>query len=645
MLHAFNAGFFVQGDDGSMTPKVVHGKFTTAPPSGITTTRSTGECAPGSSSGCLPRGAELWAFVPQELLPHLKWSAAQDYTHVAYMDLKPKVTDARILCDTGVPGNPNPTCWTGQSATGTHPAGWGTILIAGMRLGGSCGVCSTTTVDAAGNLANGGGPPMTVTADFTGSGKSTRAFYSAYYVFDITDPEQDPVLLWTLTDSNLGLTTSFPAVVRVSPKADAKTDNTNAKWVAVFGTGPTSYIGASTQTAQFIVVNLATGPSYTISNPTNGSLHSVACTSAVPCDKANLNTAYTGNSPAYPTGASNSFLADVISLDSNLDYRVDVMYAGTVMTNSASPPTFIGKMYRLTTSPASGNSPHTFSNWGLSSGSSQVPTVLLATFPCTPTPCTGTTNVGPITAGSTVSADDTNSIWVFFGTGRFFTQADKGSTDAQFFFGVKDPVANTTSCFESSPTSCQRNDLLDVSNVTVCVVGVGSCDTSNQVTGLAGVSTFSGTGTTSLAGVVANKQGWFVTYPTAGERALSNPTLLGGTVFFTTFIPVNDICIASGNGNLYALFYLTGSAYSQATIGTSRRGATVAKTISLGTGLPSQMAVQIGAQGAGTSRLSSTSGCAGRVTGYIQASTGVLGQLCGQPAFSVWSRMISWRDL
>src|SRR5947209_17171463 len=60
MLHAFNAGFFVQGDDGSMTPKVVHGKFTTAPPSGITTTRSTGECAPGNSSGCLPRGAELW---------------------------------------------------------------------------------------------------------------------------------------------------------------------------------------------------------------------------------------------------------------------------------------------------------------------------------------------------------------------------------------------------------------------------------------------------------------------------------------------------------------------------------------------------------------------------------------------------------
>src|SRR5207249_1669852 len=263
MLHAFNAGFFIQGDDPSTPTVVERGRFATSLPS----------CDPTVSPWCSqvrsgnPKlGAELWAFVPQELLPQLKWSAAQDYTHVAYMDLKPKVTDARIFCDSG---NPNATCSNGQAAPGTHPGGWGTILIAGMRLGGSCGVCSTSAVDGAGNLTNGGGPPMTVTADFTGSGKSTRAFYSAYYVFDITDPEQDPVLLWTLTDSNLGLTTSFPAVVRVSPKADAKTDNTNAKWVAVFGTGPTSYIGASTQAAQFIVVNLATGPSYTITNPTN----------------------------------------------------------------------------------------------------------------------------------------------------------------------------------------------------------------------------------------------------------------------------------------------------------------------------------------------------------------------------------------
>ena len=487
---------------------------------------------------------------------------------------------------------------------------------------------------------------MTVTADFTGSGTSTRAFYAAYYVFDITDPEQDPVLLWTLTDASLGLTTSVPAVVRVSPTADAKTDNTNAKWVALLGTGPTSYIGASTQASQFIAVNLATGPDYIISHPATGSLHSVSCSGSQKCDKAVLNTAISGNSPAFSTGDSNSFMGDVISLDANLDYRGDAIYAGNVITNSSSPPTYIGKMYRLATGAISGTHPETFSNWGVLSGTTRVPTVLLATFACTPTPCTGTTKVGPITAGSTVTSDDTNNFWVYFGTGRFFAQTDKGNTDAQYFFGVKDPVANTTSCIETSTTSCQRNDLLDVSNVTVCVVGVGSCTTSTQVAGLAGGSTsFSGSGT-SLQGLVLSKQGWFMTFPIAGERSLSNPTILGGTVFFTTFIPINDFCIASGSGNLYALFYLTGSAYQQSSIGTTGvGGGTVAKYISLGTGLPSQMAVQIGAQGTGTSGASSSTGCAGRVTGFIQASTGVLGSLCGTPALSVWSRLISWRDL
>jgi hypothetical protein len=72
----------------------------------------------------------------------------------------------------------------------------------------------------------------------------------------------------------------------------------------------------------------------------------------------------------------------------------------------------------------------------------------------------------------------------------------------------------------------------------------------------------------------------------------------------------------------------------------------ISRSIALGTGMPSQMAVQIGSQGSGTSGTSgSGSGCAGRVTGYIQASTGVLGQVCGKPALSVYSRMISWRDL
>jgi Tfp pilus tip-associated adhesin PilY1 len=118
-------------------------------------------------------------------------------------------------------------------------------------------------------------------------------------------------------------------------------------------------------------------------------------------------------------------------------------------------------------------------------------------------------------------------------------------------------------------------------------------------------------------------------------------------VFFTTFTPDNDICSAGGTGNLYSLYYLTGGAYSQSTIGTSPSGAnmTISRSISLGNGLPSQMAVQIGAQGTGTAGGASSSGCTGHLTGYIQSSTGVLGQVCGNTALGPWSRLISWREL
>src|SRR6266508_4078264 len=163
------------------------------------------------------------------------------------------------------------------------------------------------------------------------------------------------------------------------------------------------------------------------------------------------------------------------------------------MTNSSSPPAYIGKMYHLATGAASSTgTPTNLSTWGIaSSTSSRLPTVLLATFTCGPSPCTGSTLVGPITSGASVSGDNNNNIWVFFGTGRFFSQSDKGNVDPQYYFGVKDPVANSTSCTESTTTSCQKNNLLDVSNVSVCLAGVGTCTTTNQVTGIAGITDYS----------------------------------------------------------------------------------------------------------------------------------------------------------
>ncbi|MEK7837673.1 MAG: PilC/PilY family type IV pilus protein, partial [candidate division NC10 bacterium] len=135
MLHAFNAGFFTADDaviSGSGSADTVQVRFSTTPK------------VKGSATACarLPcdaavtqydfratgpaLGAELWGYIPQDLLPQLRWMTSTLYDHVYYVDLKPKITDVRIF-----------------TADADHPGGWGTILIGGFRMGGSCSNCGS----------------------------------------------------------------------------------------------------------------------------------------------------------------------------------------------------------------------------------------------------------------------------------------------------------------------------------------------------------------------------------------------------------------------------------------------------------------------------------------------------------------------
>ncbi|MCS6896589.1 MAG: PilC/PilY family type IV pilus protein, partial [Nitrospira sp.] len=265
MLHAFNAGFYHRGDNPATTNVIEHGWFTKTPT---------------DNSGGPNLGAELWAFVPYQLLPQLQWLARADYSHVYYVDLKPKVSDVRIF-----------------TPDADHPDGWGTILIGGFRMGGSCGTCTAST----------GAPPMTVNI-----GGTNRTFYSAYFVLDITNPEVDPRLLWVFTDSGLGLTTAYPAITRVNPTSDAPTNKTNEKWYAIFGSGPNGYQAdlpaTPSQTAKLYVVDLATGPGTGNSNVTT-----------------------------LPVGTWRSFMGHIIAVDKDLDYRGDVVYSGRTIHDGALP--------------------------------------------------------------------------------------------------------------------------------------------------------------------------------------------------------------------------------------------------------------------------------------------------------------------
>jgi len=189
MLHAFWAGKFHDGDDPD-TGAVERGWYS------------------DESNFETNLGDEDWAYIPYNLLPHLKWLTDRNYAHVYYVDQKPRVADVKIF-----------------TPDANHPNGWGTILIGGMRLGGGT---------------------IQVTDNF-GSGVETRVFRSAYFAFDITVPEA-PRLLWEFTDPSLGLTTSYPTIAKI-----------NDSYFLVFGSGPTNYNGTSDQQAHVFVIDLLTG--------------------------------------------------------------------------------------------------------------------------------------------------------------------------------------------------------------------------------------------------------------------------------------------------------------------------------------------------------------------------------------------------
>jgi hypothetical protein len=224
MLHAFKLGrltYTWTGQTSTQKAKLID------PSSGTV-------CAPTDPTSC---GAEMWAFIPQSVLPYLKYLAEPGYCHVYSIDLSPYIFDASI----GVPGS-------GDISGSTRPSDgstWRTILIGGMRFGGA-----TKPVDS--NCAT--NTPDGVCAPASGKG------YSSYFALDVTD-QANPKLLWEFSDQYLGFATTGPAIVRVGDKAN------NGKWFVVLGSGPTGpistsdqqFLGHSDQSLKLFVLDLKTG--------------------------------------------------------------------------------------------------------------------------------------------------------------------------------------------------------------------------------------------------------------------------------------------------------------------------------------------------------------------------------------------------
>jgi type IV pilus assembly protein PilY1 len=165
-------------------------------------------------------GDELWAYIPKAVLPHLKWLSDPEYTHTYYVDLTPKVFDAKI--------------------GGAGKNEWGTFLLVGLNMGGK-DISLDLDADAA-------------TRESTSS--------PSYSLIDVTDPV-NPKLMWERSYEGLGMSRSEPVIIKIGGEirgADGLVNSPRGeKWLAVFGSGPTDYDGLSDQPGRVYVVDLKTG--------------------------------------------------------------------------------------------------------------------------------------------------------------------------------------------------------------------------------------------------------------------------------------------------------------------------------------------------------------------------------------------------
>jgi len=444
-------------------------------------------------------GEEQWAFIPRNVLPYLKYLADPAYSHLYLVDGSTKIVDASVGydVDTSVAAFDGAVCaadtyWDCKKVAST--TSWRTILIGSMGIGGASRLTSDATC-----------------TDKVATGSCVKspledAGFSSYYALDVTNPAS-PQFLWDFSDPSMGYSTTGAAVARIAytDAAGKPYRESNGRWYAVIGNGPTGpidtathqFLGNSDKNLKIFVLDLKLGPK-------------------------------SGFQFEHDSTLVNAFAGSLADATIDTDrwkkisdgfYSDDALYFGYSQCTAncaTAEPTWNGGVARLLThenpDPA---------QWEL--------TQLIS-------------NTGPVTSSIGRLQDRRNhKLWLYFGTGRYFFKEDDKSSLARKLIGVKDP------CYKGNddivaPTGDACRTIIDFSS------GTGFVDQS----------TISAT---------AVDKGWYITLdaenvPNAGyaaERSITDPVAMtNGAVFFTTFKPSVDICNFGGHSFMWGVKYDTG---------------------------------------------------------------------------------------
>jgi type IV pilus assembly protein PilY1 len=303
-----------------------------------------------------------------------------------------------------------------------------------------------------------------------------------------------------------------------------------------------------------------------------------------------------------------SSVSKPIVVDWDLDFNADTVYFGTSSGNHTNG--WSGKMRRLVLDTGT-NDPTDPTQWvrnntmlNLMAGNNK------------PLMTTGQ----PIMAPATAATDKAANRWLYFGTGRFYSQPDKLNIEQQSYYGIKEPSKEVDGERQFDYSTVGLSKLLNVSNINVFENG-------EYLEG------YPGTFRELAAKIEEDYAGWRLNFPDAGERNLGQAVLAGEVLTFTTFTPSDDVCASDGQSQLYALYYRTGTAYIRSIFGlnygvNSPEGdPLVLKRRSLGSGMTTTPNIQVGRQG---------------VSVFIQTESGGIEELEQQTPGAVKSGKLVW---
>jgi Tfp pilus tip-associated adhesin PilY1 len=218
-------------------------------------------------------------------------------------------------------------------------------------------------------------------------------------------------------------------------------------------------------------------------------------------------------------GLANNALGAVLMVDMEGDYISDRIYAGDLY----------GNMYRVT-----------------DIGKNQSPQVsTLFTYN------NSSPNINPIRARASFAYGKTpGDIWLYFGSGRFEETTDKMNGELQYFFGLRDGSTPRTPAYETDELVTLRPFFASI-DVDGESERVRVIDGTNPTAASWKLELYNGQAAYSGPAIVGS------------ERVITQPLVVGGIVFFSTFIPDADVCDGGGETWVFALDYDTGMAATE----------------------------------------------------------------------------------